>query len=36
MSSTLAGVVSGLENHSAKAYLVKRMGMIYLDYLMGT
>ena len=24
MSSTLAGVVSGLENHSAKANLVKR------------
>lgn len=33
MSSTLAGVVSGLENHSAKVNLVKRIGIIYLDYI---
>lgn len=28
MSSTLAGVVSGLENHSGKANLAKRFGII--------
>lgn len=36
MSSTLAGVASGLENHSAMANLTKRLVIIlnYLDYCM--